>query len=102
MKWMMTRGMMTKDGKSWAGEAPDPEWRATKPYVYETRPGLEQTYLVGRLQRWAPGGAGSIFFYCGNEGDIECFAANSGFVWESAPLFGALVIFAEGGSRTKF
>ncbi|KAK1323785.1 hypothetical protein QJS10_CPA02g00036 [Acorus calamus] len=81
----------------------------TKPYRYETQyfhqtldhfsftdlPGFEQRYLVGGLQRWAPGGGRPIFFYCGNEGDIEWFAANSGFVWESAPLFGALVVFAE-------
>jgi lysosomal Pro-X carboxypeptidase len=36
-----------------------------------------------------------IFFYCGNEGDIETFAANSGFMWDIAPEFNALILFAE-------
>ncbi|TVU34993.1 hypothetical protein EJB05_16855 [Eragrostis curvula] len=84
-------------------------------YAYETRyfrqrldhfsfPGVEeeeddyaffqQRYLVGRGGGWA-GPGGPIFFYCGNEGDIAWFAANSGLVWEAAPRFAALVIFAE-------
>lgn len=38
---------------------------------------------------------GPIFLYCGNEGDIEWFATNTGLVWELAPRFGAMVIFPE-------
>jgi hypothetical protein len=53
-----------------------------------------QRYLVGRGGGWA-GPGGPIFFYCGNEGDIAWFAANSGLVWEAAPRFAALVVFAE-------
>jgi hypothetical protein len=55
---------------------------------------FQQRYLVGRGAGWA-GPGGPIFFYCGNEGDIAWFAANSGLVWEAAPRFAALVVFAE-------
>lgn len=36
-----------------------------------------------------------ILFYTGNEGDIELFAANTGFLWDIAPTLGALIVFAE-------
>ncbi|GAY56761.1 hypothetical protein CUMW_174320, partial [Citrus unshiu] len=35
------------------------------------------------------------FCYTGNEGDIECFAANTGFVLDIAPKFKALLVFIE-------
>lgn len=36
-----------------------------------------------------------MFFYCGNEGDILGFWNNTGLMFELAPTFKALVVFAE-------
>lgn len=40
-------------------------------------------------------GKGPIFFYSGNEGSILGFWENSGFVFEAAQKFNALIIFGE-------
>ena len=56
---------------------------------------FQQRYLLSD-RYW--GGAGlrsPIFVYCGNEGDIEWFANNTGFLWEIAPTYQALVVFPE-------
>lgn len=50
-------------------------------------------YLVGD-QYWNKQD-GPVFFYCGNEGDIEWFCENTGIMWEWAKEFEALVVFAE-------
>jgi len=36
-----------------------------------------------------------ILFYTGNEGDIELFAQNTGFMWEIAPKVEGILVFAE-------
>ncbi|GAV57664.1 Peptidase_S28 domain-containing protein [Cephalotus follicularis] len=79
-------------------------------YRYETRyfsqrldhfsfssdlPSFPQRYLINTEHWVGPSRLGPIFLYCGNEGDIEWFAANTGFVWEIAPKFGAMVLFPE-------
>ncbi|XP_053616973.1 lysosomal Pro-X carboxypeptidase isoform X2 [Plodia interpunctella] len=38
---------------------------------------------------------GPIFFYTGNEGQIEQFAKYTGFIWENAEEFKAKIVFAE-------
>ena len=55
---------------------------------------FKQRYLINDTY-WDQARSGPIFFYTGNEGDIEAFAQNSGFVWDTAPAFKALIIFAE-------
>ncbi|KAJ0410123.1 hypothetical protein ATCC90586_001608 [Pythium insidiosum] len=38
---------------------------------------------------------GSIFFYVGNEADVELYLNNTGLMWENAEEFGAMLVFAE-------
>ncbi|KAL1540868.1 lysosomal Pro-Xaa carboxypeptidase [Salvia divinorum] len=85
-------------------------------YRYETRyfdqnldhfsfselPKFRQRYLIN-TEHWAgPHRAAPIFIYCGNEGDIEWFAANTGLVWEIAPRFRAMIVFPERESVSCF
>jgi len=50
-------------------------------------------YLIN--DTYSKDGDSPIFFYTGNEGSIETFADNTGLIWELAPKFHALIIFAE-------
>lgn len=62
------------------------------PQSYQT---FQQRYLVS-YKYW--GGAkenAPIFVYTGNEGDIEWFTQNTGFMFEQAPPFKALLVFIE-------
>ncbi|OAY31800.1 lysosomal Pro-X carboxypeptidase isoform X1 [Manihot esculenta] len=51
-----------------------------------------QKYLINS-QYWHRGAP--IFVYTGNEGDIDWFAANTGFLLDIAPKFQALLVFIE-------
>ncbi|KAH6827478.1 alpha/beta-Hydrolases superfamily protein [Perilla frutescens var. hirtella] len=51
-----------------------------------------QKYLINR-HYWKKGSP--IFVYTGNEGDIDWFAANTGFLLDIAPKFHALLVFIE-------
>ncbi|CAI9097663.1 OLC1v1034132C3 [Oldenlandia corymbosa var. corymbosa] len=62
------------------------------PQSYQT---FQQRYLIS-YKYW--GGAkqnAPIFVYTGNEGDIEWFTQNTGFMFEQAPHFKALLVFIE-------
>jgi lysosomal Pro-X carboxypeptidase len=53
-----------------------------------------QRYLIN-TDFWRGDGTGSIFFYVGNEGDVELYANHTGLMWENAAQFGALLLFGE-------
>jgi lysosomal Pro-X carboxypeptidase len=40
-------------------------------------------------------GSGPIFFYVGNEADVTLYLNATGLMWENAPNFHALIVFAE-------
>ncbi|KAF3439107.1 hypothetical protein FNV43_RR17382 [Rhamnella rubrinervis] len=64
-------------------------------FGFSELPRFSQRYLISTEHWVGPQRSGPIFLYCGNEGDIAWFAANTGFVWEIAPQFGAMVLFPE-------
>eukprot|EP00042_Codosiga_hollandica_P035263 m.260053 g.260053 ORF g.260053 m.260053 type:complete len:474 (+) comp54593_c0_seq1:2142-3563(+) len=62
-------------------------------FNFQTEPQtFAQRYLVVN-QHFKPGGP--IMFYCGNEGVIWSFYNNTGFIFDIAPEFNALIVFAE-------
>uniref|UniRef100_M4E6L4 Lysosomal Pro-X carboxypeptidase n=1 Tax=Brassica campestris TaxID=3711 RepID=M4E6L4_BRACM len=64
-------------------------------FSFADLPKFSQRYLINSAHWTGASELGPIFLYCGNEGDIEWFATNSGFIWEIAPKFGALLVFPE-------
>lgn len=52
-----------------------------------------QRYYVCRQAAWSPNQP--IFFYTGNEANVDLFVNMSGIMWENAATFGALLIFGE-------
>uniref|UniRef100_A0A146LSH7 Lysosomal Pro-X carboxypeptidase n=1 Tax=Lygus hesperus TaxID=30085 RepID=A0A146LSH7_LYGHE len=64
-------------------------------FSFTTNQTFKIRYLINDTW-WEPSSSYSpIFFYTGNEGNIQMFAQNSGLLWELAPAFKALVVFAE-------
>lgn len=47
------------------------------------------------VDQWWYKSQGPIFVYTGNEGNIEGFWKNTGFIFDIAPQFKALVVFIE-------
>lgn len=67
-----------------------------QPQSYQT---FQQKYLFDD-RHWGGAKNGSpIFLYTGNEGNIEFFAQNTGFMFDVAPYFKALLVFIEVGNK---
>ncbi|KAF8044224.1 hypothetical protein BT93_A2263 [Corymbia citriodora subsp. variegata] len=63
-----------------------------RPESYQT---FQQRYLINSTFWGGPHRNAPIFVYTGNEGNIEWFAQNTGFMFETAPRFNALLVFIE-------
>ncbi|KAF7818820.1 lysosomal Pro-X carboxypeptidase [Senna tora] len=62
------------------------------PQSYQT---FQQRYLINDSYWGGASNKAPIFVYTGNEGDIEWFTQNTGFMFETAPYFKALLVFIE-------
>lgn len=62
-------------------------------FTWNNEDTFRQRYLVNK-QYWC-GKNCPILFYCGNEGDIEMFTNNTGWMWENAEKLHAMLVFAE-------
>ncbi|WCJ34246.1 Serine carboxypeptidase S28 family protein [Euphorbia peplus] len=56
---------------------------------------FQQRYLINDTYWGGPKQNAPIFMYTGNEGDIDWFAQNTGFMFDIAPTFQALLVFVE-------
>ncbi|KAL3289666.1 hypothetical protein HHI36_023073 [Cryptolaemus montrouzieri] len=61
-------------------------------FSYTRNDTFKLKYLINETF-WSDGNP--VFFYTGNEGDIELFAQNTGFIMELARKFSALVVYCE-------
>jgi lysosomal Pro-X carboxypeptidase len=71
------------DHFNWAAPLGDP-----------ARTTFEQRYFVYD-RWWDRAAAGPVFFYFGNEDNVELYVNHTGLMWESAAEFGALLVFGE-------
>ncbi|KAK7337275.1 hypothetical protein VNO77_17840 [Canavalia gladiata] len=62
------------------------------PQSYQT---FQQRYLINDTHWGGAKNKAPIFVYTGNEGNIEWFTQNTGFMFENAPYFKALLVFIE-------
>lgn len=69
-------------------------WRSTRldHFSWANTDRFQQRYFVCD-EHWRPGG--SIFFYLGNEADVTLYLNNTGLMWELAPRYNAMLVFAE-------
>ena len=69
-------------------------FNATIDHYAPNSPTFQLRYYI-RSDYWNRTKNGPIFFYCGNEGAIEMFALNTGFMDSLANQLDAVVVFAE-------
>ncbi|EXB54615.1 Lysosomal Pro-X carboxypeptidase [Morus notabilis] len=69
------------------------------PKSYQT---FQQRYLINDTFWGGATANAPIFVYTGNEGDIEWFTQNTGFMFEIAPHFKALLVFLESESESCY
>lgn len=62
-------------------------------FGYTNQDTFRQRYLV--VDKYWAGNDAPIFFYAGNEGDIVWFMNNTGLMFDWAPEFKAMLVFAE-------
>ena len=64
---------------------------------FNFRPTAEATFPLRYYvnDQYYANSSSPVFFYAGNESPIVQFVNNSGFLWEAAERFGAMVVFAE-------
>ncbi|KAG2497771.1 hypothetical protein HYH03_004043 [Edaphochlamys debaryana] len=56
----------------------------------------QRFFVCEKFWSFTPGGGrGPIFFYAGNEADVELYVNATGLIWENAAAFGANIVFAE-------
>jgi pimeloyl-ACP methyl ester carboxylesterase len=72
-------------------------WFDTVVDHYNFRPTSEPTFPLRYLvnDQYYDNSSSPVLFYAGNEADIFQFVNNSGFLWEAAQHFQAMVVFAE-------
>ncbi|MED6171734.1 hypothetical protein PIB30_043537 [Stylosanthes scabra] len=64
-------------------------------YTPQSNHKFQQRYLFNDTYWGGANNNAPIFVYTGNEGNIEWFAQNTGFMFETAPRFQALLVFIE-------
>lgn len=69
-------------------------FNATIDHYAPNSPTFQLRYYI-RTDYWSQTKSGPIFFYCGNEGAIEMFALNTGYMDYLAASMDAVVVFAE-------
>lgn len=94
--WKHSQGQMAEatGGKRSLLERCKERWRETRldHFSWANPTYFKQRYFVCD-EHWRRGG--SIFFYVGNEADVTLYLNNTGLMWELAPHYSAMLVFAE-------